>query len=849
MLNRSICKTLLGLAFLLLGLFPFACVVENEGEVIVLRIALPGSVGDSDFVVVTLTEPGKDSSWIVYEGPAPARGADSATRTLRRQVPGYQGGDAMVLIQVYRTSSGAADRDPLDLTGETQYRLTVLQGRDTAIGIDTLLRSTPYPEFPKDGSDGEVGQGLITLAWNAASMPLPAPAYTLYFGTSNPPPLLGDKIKVTHFQHRTELADTVYYWQLKARRGEVQVTGPVWSFRTRPRAPQPFFYPADSVLHAGEATEVLPAYDGGRARFTVSPELPQGLALDPFTGRIHGTPLASSPLKEHTVTASNISGSASAKVRIGVGQRILGLMLSDSLRVGADSVTVELRATSGALLHRFILVPPPKEARFRREVPAYDGGEATVILRGYASDSGLPPFVQWEEKRRLNQILGVNEGLPFSLPAPVLTSPADGYAGPYAEEGVDSAKVDLGWDLPENLDPLARVHLLVGTDNSPTSYYRKDLQLSGEKDSVSKLSVGKNSTRHWQVEIEHAGRKVRSAVRTFHALLVPPSDLEYLQDSVPTAGRPVRIHPVFNKSNGPVLKALRYSISPALPPGLALDSLTGAINGSFPAPAPRTEYTVTVRNPKGTLELPLAFRARPAMPASPRMVANYKQANTLTLVDETVFGHHGVLQGNVKPIPGVSGEGIELDGRSYATIGVTPALELDAFTISLWFRPDDQDSTDPLLEYSVAGGLVGVAIWANTAGDGKVIPGAVFCNLRPIDASAKQLHDIRERNTFASKKAIAKIGAWNHLALAYDAKSQGARLYVNGRLESDTVFATSFTPLTRGRILVGYRSKDTAEWDANHSFKGGLDEIQIWEGALGAAEIEAYYRSLAPTAR
>ncbi|MBE7369124.1 kelch repeat-containing protein [Ramlibacter pallidus] len=53
-------------------------------------------------------------------------------------------------------------------------------------------------------------------------------------------------------------------------------------------------------------------------RYTVTPELPPGLAIDARTGVISGTPVAVTPRTVHVVTAENAGGSATARVEIEV---------------------------------------------------------------------------------------------------------------------------------------------------------------------------------------------------------------------------------------------------------------------------------------------------------------------------------------------------------------------------------------------------------------------------------------------------------------------------------------------------------------------------------------------------
>lgn len=61
-----------------------------------------------------------------------------------------------------------------------------------------------------------------------------------------------------------------------------------------------------------------PSFTGTVAGFAIDPALPAGLALDPSTGILSGTPVSASPATVYTVTAENSSGSATAQLTIAV---------------------------------------------------------------------------------------------------------------------------------------------------------------------------------------------------------------------------------------------------------------------------------------------------------------------------------------------------------------------------------------------------------------------------------------------------------------------------------------------------------------------------------------------------
>ncbi|MHC4499834.1 MAG: autotransporter outer membrane beta-barrel domain-containing protein, partial [Planctomycetota bacterium] len=82
--------------------------------------------------------------------------------------------------------------------------------------------------YPADGADG-VLLGT-TLSWAAGNT---AVTHDVYFGTSSPPPLIGNQEATTYYPGPTEVG-TTYYWQIVEVEadGTTKHSGEVWSFTT-----------------------------------------------------------------------------------------------------------------------------------------------------------------------------------------------------------------------------------------------------------------------------------------------------------------------------------------------------------------------------------------------------------------------------------------------------------------------------------------------------------------------------------------------------------------------------------------------------------------------------------------
>jgi hypothetical protein len=82
------------------------------------------------------------------------------------------------------------------------------------------------PALPSPSDAGTAGLNPV-LTWNAAD----ATSYDVYFGTSDPPPLVSSDQSASSYVPAGPLIDTTtYFWQIVARNVSGSATGAVWSF-------------------------------------------------------------------------------------------------------------------------------------------------------------------------------------------------------------------------------------------------------------------------------------------------------------------------------------------------------------------------------------------------------------------------------------------------------------------------------------------------------------------------------------------------------------------------------------------------------------------------------------------
>jgi Tol biopolymer transport system component len=184
---------------------------------------------------------------------------------------------------------------------------------------------------------------------------------------------------------------------------------------------------------------------------------------------------------------------------------------------------------------------------------------------------------------------------------------------------------------------------------------------------------------------------------------------------------------------------------------------------------------------------------------------------------ETANDSFGSNDGTVEGaewVGGKYGTALYFDNEDEAAVTIThsPELELSgAFTLEAWVRPDHSQYWLPVIAKQTEG-FFGYALYG--AGEAQGAPEGYVAN-----------HDWEFAE--AGGEAVDPR-AWTHLALSCDGKT--LRLYVDGEL-ADTGGACSSQP-SEGVLQIG-ANEVFGEW-----FNGTIDEVRIYNRALGVEEIE-----------
>jgi hypothetical protein len=196
---------------------------------------------------------------------------------------------------------------------------------------------------------------------------------------------------------------------------------------------------------------------------------------------------------------------------------------------------------------------------------------------------------------------------------------------------------------------------------------------------------------------------------------------------------------------------------------------------------------------------------------------------------EIVGGNDGTLQGGAAFTPGLVGQAFSFDGvDDYVLVPDAAALDLiSGITIDAWINPAAvQDD--------------GAGIVAKGAGTQEAYGLDIVGNICPRfffrDASLNAYQH--------GPGCVLTPGVWTHVAATYDAATGALKFYVNGvemNPGANSAPANTLIRTNDHELSIGSRQSGSAAYDLN--FRGLIDEVEIYNRALTAAEIAAIFNA------
>ncbi|MFZ4400637.1 MAG: putative Ig domain-containing protein, partial [Bacteroidales bacterium] len=339
-------------------------------------------------------------------------------------------------------------------------------------------------------------------------------------------------------------------------------------------SPSGLSYSSPNVLSKGNSiVPIVPSSDGGIiTNYSVSPSLPAGLSLNSTTGEITGVPTAVDPMDTYTITGTNSTGSSNSDIEILVN----------------DAAPSNMTYPTPNIFNKNITIIPIS--------PSYDGG----VPSSYSVSPPLPNGLT------LNTTTGDISGTPTDiLAAATYTVTATNFIGTTTADVEiavnDTPPIGLSYTSPNvytkdvtiaSLSPSVSGGAVVSYGVSPALPTGLSLNtLSGEISGTPTLVL---AAATYTVTATNSGGS-----SSFDLLItvndIPPVSLSYTSPNIYTKGTPITsLSP--SVSGGTVIS---YTVNPALPNGILLNTLTGEISGTSTVVLAAATYTVTATNSGG----------------------------------------------------------------------------------------------------------------------------------------------------------------------------------------------------------------------------------------------------------
>lgn len=192
---------------------------------------------------------------------------------------------------------------------------------------------------------------------------------------------------------------------------------------------------------------------------------------------------------------------------------------------------------------------------------------------------------------------------------------------------------------------------------------------------------------------------------------------------------------------------------------------------------------------------------------------------------DTVGSNTATMSNPASLTLGKVGQGFAFDGvNDYLRVIASASLNVGAgngFSLGAWINPTNVANQQPLFEWS--NGATGVHFWIAVPSPGTGA-GSLYANIADNSGGS---------HVIASPPAVLTANSYQYVVLTYDKTTGQAEIYLNG-VSVVSQNLGIFTPRTDLHLFVGNRPGIL-------KFTGAMDELQLYDRALTAAEVLSSY--------
>ena len=345
----------------------------------------------------------------------------------------------------------------------------------------------------------------------------------------------------------------------------------------------------------------VPSSTGGAVvAYSIAPSLPVGLSFYPVSGVISGTPDVVSAVTDYTVTATNSGGSATVTLRItvkDVAPSALVYSVSPAIYTVDAVIADNMPSSAGGAVVAYSITPSlPAGLSFDTK---------TGVISGTPSElSAVTDYT----------VTAINSGGSATVRVPITVTDAalPDVAPAELSYATNPAIYTMGVAIAENV-PSSAGGAVVAYSIAPS--LPVGLSFDPVSGVISGVPVEPSEARDYTVTAANAGGSATVTLRITVSTVtdMAPAELSYTTNpAIYTVGFAINRNTPFSK--GGVVDS--YSITPALPVGLSLDTRTGVISGGPAEPSEARDYMVTATNSRGSTTATLRIMVEDAAPSA-----------------------------------------------------------------------------------------------------------------------------------------------------------------------------------------------------------------------------------------